>query len=395
MNKIVDNFQIDFDSDCRVDVNSVKASWIRNISQAAESLDEAKESWKTIERQLKDTLNAISSNKTRIHDQNKKQTHQHHQHQHRPRRRRHQTHCLKTYSTWYSHVVSRHCAEQAKQGLTVEIGRDPVLSCCVAFRVYQLTLPSLGPSQSLIVNLGDSSWLRVLTEEELDELREAGGASDFSAPKELEQNFQEILKLKDSTELYNYARSIPIVDPSKKTLKVWLSIEFQNIAQLFLKTGSFDIGTMMETDQLYLVFGFLSSVARGSDIAVKGYKGSSEANADVLNNDRQLSSVKPRRGDIIFKSGKLELGCAEIGAAKNQTKEMRDSLLRLPIVLRDMLLLATFPPLLLHKCHIIGYSISGGSVSLMGVDIPKGFVTGVRRTEYLDFPDNNKTLVSS
>ncbi|KAI9251428.1 hypothetical protein BDA99DRAFT_444520, partial [Phascolomyces articulosus] len=95
-------------------------------------------------------------------------------------------------------------------------------------------------------------------------------------------------------------------------------------------------------------------------------EGSSEANAHTLNNDRHLSFVKPianrnmgRRGDIIFKSGKLELDCTEIGTAKNQTKEIQGSFLKMLIVLRDMLLLATFSPLLLHESHIIGYCISG------------------------------------
>ncbi|KAG2221220.1 hypothetical protein INT45_013931 [Circinella minor] len=241
----------------------------------------------------------------------------------------------------------------------------------------------------------------VFTEEELHELREAGGNIDYSVPEELEQCFQEIIKLKNSKELFNYSRSTPIDDPWEERLIVWLSIELTNIARLFLKTGAFDITTMMETGQLYLVFGFLSSVVQNSDIVVRGTEGTSKANADALNNGCQLSSVKPianrkmgRRGDTIFESGKLELGCTEIGAAKDQTKEIYDSLLKMPIVLRDMLLSATFSPSILHEAHIIGYSISGGSVSLLDVDIPKGFVTRIRRTEPLDFPDNNRTLVT-
>ncbi|KAG2221233.1 hypothetical protein INT45_013944 [Circinella minor] len=115
---------------------------------------------------------------------------------------------------------------------------------------------------------------------------------------------------------------------------------------------------------------------------MRGIEGTSKANADALNNGHQLSPVKPianrkmgRRGDAIFESVKLELGCIETAAAKYQTKEMYDSLLKMPIVLRDMLLSATFSPLILHEARIIGYRISGGSVSLLDVDIPKGFVT--------------------
>ncbi|KAI9492322.1 hypothetical protein BDB00DRAFT_765655, partial [Zychaea mexicana] len=93
---------------------------------------------------------------------------------------------------------------------------------------------------------------------------------------------------------------------------------------------------------------------------------SSEANASLVNQDRQLSSIMPitnqkmgRRVDMLFNCGHIELSCTEIGATKDQTKEMHDSFLKMPIVLHNMLLLATFSPNLLHQSHVIGYSISG------------------------------------
>ena len=148
-----------------------------------------------------------------------------------------------------------------------------------------------------------------------------------------------------------------------------------------------------------------------------------------MNQNRQSSSIKPisnrkmgRRRDTIFNSGHIELGCTEIGSAKDQTKEIRDSLLKMPIVLRDMLLSATFSPNLLHQSHVIGYSISGlyysrvirrmpwvihyllevfffywihlgDCVSLLDVSIPKGFITIIRRTDPLEFPNKNSNLV--
>ncbi|KAG2217669.1 hypothetical protein INT45_006178 [Circinella minor] len=257
------------------------------------------------------------------------------------------------------------------------------------------------PSQSLILDLGDKNWSSVFSEEELDELRGAGDNLPCSIPEELEQCFAGLNKLKTGADVFRYARMLEIDDPSNELLKVWLSTELQKIAKLFLKTGTFDIDNLMESDQLYRCFDFLATIFEGSDIIAKGTEKSSEANATAVNQNRQLSSIKAisnrkmgRRGDIIFSSGHTELGCTEIGAANNQTKEIRDSLLKMPLVLRDMLLLATFSPNLLHQSHVIGYSISGGCVSLLDVSIPKGFITVIRRTEPLDFPNKNKNLVS-
>ncbi|KAI9485076.1 hypothetical protein BDB00DRAFT_742670, partial [Zychaea mexicana] len=72
---------------------------------------------------------------------------------------------------------------------------------------------------------------------------------------------------------------------------------------------------------------------------------SSEANANAINSSRQLSSITAisnrrmgRRGNTIFKYGSKELGCSEVGAARDQTKAFRDSAIKLPLVLIDMLL---------------------------------------------------------
>ncbi|KAI9472914.1 hypothetical protein BDB00DRAFT_793520 [Zychaea mexicana] len=206
-------------------------------------------------------------------------------------------------------------------------------------------------------------------EEELDEIRGAGGDLPCGVPKELEQCFESLKELKTGAEVFKYARSIEITDPTKETLKVWLSTELQNIASLFLETGTFDIGSLMESDQLYRCFDFYATVFKGSSILAKGTEKSSEANASLVNQDRQLSSIMPitnqkmgRRVDTLFNCGHIELGCTEIGATKDQTKEMHDSFLKMPIILRDMLLLATFRPNLLHQSHVIGCSISGVGV---------------------------------
>ena len=57
----------------------------------------------------------------------------------------------------------------------------------------------------------------------------------------------------------------------------------------------------------------------------------------------ELSAIedveKAKRGrsrDGIFKSGEIEYGCMEIGQNFDSTKELKSSLLKLPIVIKDM-----------------------------------------------------------
>ncbi|KAI7847001.1 hypothetical protein BDC45DRAFT_452559, partial [Circinella umbellata] len=67
---------------------------------------------------------------------------------------------------------------------------------------------------------------------------------------------------------------------------------------------------------------------------------SSKANANAVNACRQLSSINAitnrrmgRRGDTIYVFGSREVGCCEVGAAKDQTEETLDSSLKMPLVL--------------------------------------------------------------
>ncbi|KAG2218154.1 hypothetical protein INT45_007857 [Circinella minor] len=224
------------------------------------------------------------------------------------------------------------------------------------------------PSQSLVLDLGDKNWVSIFTEEELDELRDAGRDLPLGVPEELNECFHGLGRLKPSGGAFKYSRKIGIDHPKNELLKVWFCNEVEQVSSLFLKTGSLDIGDLMESDPLYVGFGLFSSIFRGSDIVAKN-------------------------------CGDIELGCTEIGPGKDQTKEIRDSMLKIHIVLRDMLLSTTFVPSLLHKSHVIGYGVFGsfypciihscGSVSLLDADIPEGFVTRIRRTEPLTFPNNN------
>ncbi|KAI9244817.1 hypothetical protein BDA99DRAFT_425754, partial [Phascolomyces articulosus] len=92
----------------------------------------------------------------------------------------------------------------------------------------------------------------------------------------------------------------------------------------------------------------------------------SQANALVQNAKLKLSTVeeieKAKRGrsmNGIFKCGEVEYGCLEIGQNTDSTKELKDSRLKLPIVMRDMFLkMYNYAPGLQNKIHILGYNIN-------------------------------------
>lgn len=64
--------------------------------------------------------------------------------------------------------------------------------------------------------------------------------------------------------------------------------------------------------------------------------------------------------DTVYLSGKHELGCLEIGGCPDSTKSLKDGKIKMPIVLKDMLLSIiantdTKP----QDIHLVGYIING------------------------------------
>ena len=93
----------------------------------------------------------------------------------------------------------------------------------------------------------------------------------------------------------------------------------------------------------------------------------SKANAAVASNKRKLSTIDEiqrksagHKMDAIYVGERKELGCMETGNDEDQTKELKDGSVKMPTVMKDMLLqIVEETPLLLHKIDIIGYIISG------------------------------------
>ncbi|KAI9488924.1 hypothetical protein BDB00DRAFT_771644, partial [Zychaea mexicana] len=93
---------------------------------------------------------------------------------------------------------------------------------------------------------------------------------------------------------------------------------------------------------------------------------SSKANADALNKKRSISAIEPatnrrvgRKIDVIYSANRKEVGCVEIGKNEDQTKEMKDSLTKMPLIMHDMLSQVAYSQKSLHQVQMLGFVING------------------------------------
>ncbi|KAI9488958.1 hypothetical protein BDB00DRAFT_645146 [Zychaea mexicana] len=84
------------------------------------------------------------------------------------------------------------------------------------------------------------------------------------------------------------------------------------------------------------------------------------------NKKRCISAVDPaihrkmgRKMDVLYQSSGKELGCSEIGKDEDQTKEMKDRLSKMSIVMHTMLLQLASSESLLRRVHVPGFLLAG------------------------------------
>ncbi|KAG2221872.1 hypothetical protein INT45_012516, partial [Circinella minor] len=218
----------------------------------------------------------------------------------------------------------------------------------------------------------------VFTKEERKEIENANCKLFRTLISSSNQQLSKLYKKKTVQEAYNFARRIGH-DPEHDPLFSWLSSSLQNTALLF----PYYINTL--------------------DYDVFSKEKSSSANAAATNQKRKLSAVEPvdnlkmgRRTNTNYIGGDgVELECLEVGKASDQTKEFMDGSIKMPIVMRDMLLkLAGKSPVLVNELHVLRYVIMGNTISSLGMDIPRsGYVTRSRCIKPVASPDSNESFV--
>ncbi|CDH53141.1 hypothetical protein RO3G_08569 [Lichtheimia corymbifera JMRC:FSU:9682] len=257
------------------------------------------------------------------------------------------------------------------------------------------------PCHSMILDLGDDHWKDVFSEEEMIELHEYGKPVLRSLPQEFTVQLDHIARLNSPIDAYRFGNSLEH-DPVAEPLKAWLSLTLSNTSYLFLKNDKDDIAAYSETDKLYRLWGFINNVFDGSNIRAISKEKSSVANSLAKNNKRKLSAVEQlnnikmgRKMDTIYKSGNIELGCLEIGGAPCQTKAWNDSMMKMPFVMKDMLIsILKKTAAKIDEVHIIGYNINGLDVNMMDMDAPMGYVTRIRRLKEMSYPSNSDDYIT-
>ena len=87
-----------------------------------------------------------------------------------------------------------------------------------------------------------------------------------------------------------------------------------------------------------------------------------------MNKKRTISAIEPacnrrmgRKIDVIYSAARKGIGCIEIGKDDNQSKEMKDGMLKMPLIMHDMLIDLSETEELLRHAQVLGYVINGMS----------------------------------
>ncbi|KAI9466416.1 hypothetical protein BDB00DRAFT_880667 [Zychaea mexicana] len=196
------------------------------------------------------------------------------------------------------------------------------------------------PSQSLILDIEDDHWESVFTTDELGELEEDHGNPLLLPVTEcIADKLTELLQtVKTPKDVYKYAQKI-VHDPIDDPLLVWLTMTLMSVSLLCMKHADVKEG-YLESDKQYQMWGFINTVFIGSPITAYSKEKSSKANATASNSKRKLSAVEEvqrkamgRKMDAIYISGGKELGCMEVVSEADQTKEWKDGMVKMPVVM--------------------------------------------------------------
>ncbi|EIE83864.1 hypothetical protein RO3G_08569 [Rhizopus delemar RA 99-880] len=204
-------------------------------------------------------------------------------------------------------------------------------------RRFALSCEYAHPCHSLILDLCDQHWQDVFKSEELEELFAFGKPILRSQPKELDDLLDQLEKLTSASDAYKFVQRLDY-DVEKEQLKAWLATTLMSTARLFIHSKNKNVLDLMETDKLYLLWGFINSVFWDSPVQAISKEKGSMANADARNRKRLLSAMKQtpnakqgHKMDTIYLAGDNELGCLEISGTNDTSKAMKDGQIKMPI----------------------------------------------------------------
>ncbi|KAI8380400.1 hypothetical protein BD560DRAFT_487647 [Blakeslea trispora] len=262
------------------------------------------------------------------------------------------------------------------------------------------------PALHFVVDPSDAIWKEAFTKEEINEIR------NFKAPAlpALDEDIQSYLdsfdsaQLKSAKDVYDYACKSKFEFGTNNS-KRWIQKSFIEAAELFEDSSKINLSDFSEGDLMNKLWQFVYRCYRSSSVDAKLGERVSIASSLARNHNRCLEGLDRRerkasgaKVDILFKAGRHEVGCCEVGkedVLSIDDKYLDDGMTKLPKTLRDMLSrLVEVNPVQINKLYTVGFLMMGLQLEMLIVDVPAGStVVRVTRTKGLSFPDHGEDIV--
>ncbi|KAI7869840.1 uncharacterized protein EV154DRAFT_530435 [Mucor mucedo] len=261
------------------------------------------------------------------------------------------------------------------------------------------------PAFSFIVDTSDLIWKKVFTKEELREIK------NYKAPvlPSIDEDVKNYLTsfdqdvFKKAKDFYDHAFESKFEFGTSKT-KRWIQKSVIEVAEVFEDDERIELSDFSEGDLSNKIWQFVFKCFKESHVDAKLGERVSTASSLGRNESRGLEGLGRRerkvtgvKVDILFKAGRHEVGCCEVGkedVLPIDDKYLDDGMMKLPKTLRDMLSrLVNANPIKVNSLYTVGFLMMGLDLELLIMDIPSGnTITRISRTKKLPFPDQASNI---
>ncbi|KAI8364083.1 hypothetical protein BD560DRAFT_373425 [Blakeslea trispora] len=257
------------------------------------------------------------------------------------------------------------------------------------------------PMHSLILDVDDAIYKTMLTDKELEEVKDKA-ANTLCDP--LPANLQEIMmkldRKKTALSMYDAISEVE-AHPFRDIDEYWLKQSILNYVLLFAEETQL-VKQETEQDLLDDVYGFIKKSCKLSGTKAYGAK-QSKASSEASNRTRSLASnsLAQRQpcadnADLTFEYNGYELFCLEIGLedkGANGTKELNERGLRSPKMMKNFCCrLAKNLNVSPEKIKITNIIISGMSITAQVMSFENGSISLLSRSPRLQMPSSVKEI---
>lgn len=233
------------------------------------------------------------------------------------------------------------------------------------------------PAFSFIVDTSDLIWKKVFTKEELREIR------NYKAPvlPSIDEDVKNYLAsfdqdvFKKPKDFYDHAFESKFEFGTSKT-KRWIQKSVIEVAEVFEDAERIGLDGFSEGDLFNKIWQFVFKCFKDSPVEAKLGERVSTASSLGRNESRGLEGLSRRerkvtgaKVDILFKAGRHEVGCCEVGkedVLPIDDKYLDDGMMKLPKTLRDMLSrLVKTNPIKVNSLYTVGFLMMGKNLLII------------------------------